>query len=299
MKKPAGFDYLLLIIKAIVFVAACYFLFQVMSDNMAAIKTYEIKNLWLLIFAASISIVIYIILMMLLVLGWQRFLTSHSSQAIAYIYFKSQILKYLPGNIFHFAYRHTKTASLGFSHKELIQASLSETLGLVIAALLTSHLVLLWPEGVDWISHWLPVPIWLFILIEIIVVVILIYVLHLARVYAAYFCYLLYFFGMGLIAYGLIDSLGFEPQGYFLITAYFSISWLAGYLIPGAPGGTGVREAVFIMISAPQFPAGQALILVAIIRLVSIIAETVIYLIAKPLSQPYHHLAVSSDKTRP
>lgn len=65
-----------------------------------------------------------------------------------------------------------------------------------------------------------------------------------------------------------------------LISA-FSIAWLLGLVVPGAPGGIGVFEATAIaLLDQSQFPPATVLIVVALYRVVSILAEAIAALIA-------------------
>ena len=86
--------------------------------------------------------------------------------------------------------------------------------------------------------------------------------------------------GLGFIfAFMVLQSLSLSqiPE---LISA-FSIAWLLGLIIPGAPGGIGVFEATAIaLLDTSQFPSATVLITVALYRVVSILAEAVAGLIA-------------------
>jgi uncharacterized membrane protein YbhN (UPF0104 family) len=53
----------------------------------------------------------------------------------------------------------------------------------------------------------------------------------------------------------------------------FSLGWLLGLVIPGAPGGLGVFEATVLAVLTPQFPAAIVLGVVALYRLNSTLAE--------------------------
>lgn len=53
----------------------------------------------------------------------------------------------------------------------------------------------------------------------------------------------------------------------------FSLAWLTGLVVPGAPGGLGVFEATAIALLNTQFPTGVILSAVALYRLVSTLAE--------------------------
>jgi hypothetical protein len=66
------------------------------------------------------------------------------------------------------------------------------------------------------------------------------------------------------------------PQQIPSLISAFSIAWLLGLIIPGAPGGMGVFEASAIaLLPSSQFPPGIILIVVAFYRLISIVAEVI------------------------
>ncbi|MBM0741039.1 flippase-like domain-containing protein [Phormidium sp. CLA17] len=58
-----------------------------------------------------------------------------------------------------------------------------------------------------------------------------------------------------------------------LLLSGFSLSWLIGLLVPGAPGGIGVFEATAIALLSHDFQAGLLLGVVALYRLVSVTSE--------------------------
>jgi glycosyltransferase 2 family protein len=66
-------------------------------------------------------------------------------------------------------------------------------------------------------------------------------------------------------------DLGNLPQ----VLSGFSWAWLLGLVIPGAPGGIGVFEATAIALLQPIFAPGLLLGVVAIFRVVSLLAELV------------------------
>lgn len=60
-----------------------------------------------------------------------------------------------------------------------------------------------------------------------------------------------------------------------LLLGAFSFSWLLGFIIPGAPGGLGVFEATAIALLQSHFPPSLVISAVGLYRLISIFAETV------------------------
>ncbi|MBD2164078.1 flippase-like domain-containing protein [Calothrix membranacea FACHB-236] len=59
-----------------------------------------------------------------------------------------------------------------------------------------------------------------------------------------------------------------------LLLGAFSLAWLLGFVVPGAPGGLGVFEATAIALLQNHFPAAVVISAIALYRLISIIAET-------------------------
>jgi uncharacterized membrane protein YbhN (UPF0104 family) len=57
----------------------------------------------------------------------------------------------------------------------------------------------------------------------------------------------------------------------------FAIAWIAGYLVPGAPGGLGVREAMMVMVLSPVLGAGAAVGLSLTLRLTTTLGDAVAF----------------------
>lgn len=62
-----------------------------------------------------------------------------------------------------------------------------------------------------------------------------------------------------------------------LLLSRFSLAWCLGLVVPGAPGGLGIFEAAAVSLLQGQFPAGVVLGAVALYRLISTLAEAVGY----------------------
>ena len=59
-----------------------------------------------------------------------------------------------------------------------------------------------------------------------------------------------------------------------LLLGAFSLAWLLGLVVPGAPGGLGVFEATAIALLQQRFSPGLVISAIALYRLVSILAES-------------------------
>jgi uncharacterized membrane protein YbhN (UPF0104 family) len=58
-----------------------------------------------------------------------------------------------------------------------------------------------------------------------------------------------------------------------LLLVVFSLAWLLGFIVPGAPGGLGVFDATAIALLSPHFPTALVISAIAFYRLISIVAE--------------------------
>lgn len=58
-----------------------------------------------------------------------------------------------------------------------------------------------------------------------------------------------------------------------LLLGAFSLAWLLGMVIPGAPGGLGVFEVTVIALLQQRFSPALVISAIALYRLVSILAE--------------------------
>ncbi|MFB2834709.1 lysylphosphatidylglycerol synthase transmembrane domain-containing protein [Floridanema evergladense] len=65
------------------------------------------------------------------------------------------------------------------------------------------------------------------------------------------------------------------PHQIMILVSGFSLAWLAALVLPGAPGGVGVFEAAAMMILSKSFSPGVVLSVVAVFRVVTILAEAI------------------------
>ncbi|HIK46379.1 MAG TPA: UPF0104 family protein [Leptolyngbyaceae cyanobacterium M65_K2018_010] len=77
------------------------------------------------------------------------------------------------------------------------------------------------------------------------------------------------------LGFGLVVSAVSPLPGHLWpsVVSLFSLAWLAGLVVPGAPGGLGVFEAIAVTLLEGMLSAGVVLSAVALYRLVSTLAE--------------------------
>jgi len=72
---------------------------------------------------------------------------------------------------------------------------------------------------------------------------------------------------------------GVTGSSVFELTCLFAIAWLAGYLVPGAPGGLGVREAMMVLVLSPVLGAGAAVGLGVTLRVTTTVGDAGAFLL--------------------
>jgi glycosyltransferase 2 family protein len=217
------------------------------------------------------------------------------------IWGKANMAKYLPGNVLHFAGRQVIGARYGWPQGSIATASLLEVglqvvlpCGLaVLLLILFGRLAMLKESGNSlapllllvtavmglavagpWLRRWLPR--------RLLLPLANLKLPSLAAVLPPARWYLAFFVGMSLIVWWLYALVAgyIEFRQLPVLAAAFLISWVMGFIIPGAPGGIGVREGSFAAMGA-VFLNPDALVVVAVLmRLVTLVGEGLIFLLA-------------------
>lgn len=111
--------------------------------------------------------------------------------------------------------------------------------------------------------------------------------------------YLLFFgvmaFTLELVARPLGDFARTSPL---LLPATAALSWVAGYLVIGAPAGIGVREAVFLLLLKGYLPQDDTLLLVAGFRLATLGGDLLAFLVGLPFSARLRDRACERQPTK-
>ena len=78
---------------------------------------------------------------------------------------------------------------------------------------------------------------------------------------------------------------GAQSGHIFMLMVAFAWSWIAGYIVPGAPAGLGVREAVLLSALTPIYGASIAVGITLSLRVVTTLGDGMVFLIALLLSR--------------
>ena len=219
---------------------------------------------------------------------------------ILLIYLKTGIAKYLPSNLVHFATRHYLVTRFNFSHRVMLLANVFEiaflcmTAFVIVSAGVSLGLLTIPPKIYAVITSWrmallaaggliaAAAALWWFgparikeYLVELVRVRKLpIYFLLLVS-YSIYFAVtatiLAFIFGSMLGVSRIASNIPFVFVGY-------TLAWVTGYLVPGAPGGLGVREVVLLLVFSPRYGEATVIAAAVILRTITVIGDVITFL---------------------
>jgi hypothetical protein len=216
---------------------------------------------------------------------------------------KTQLLKYLPGNVAHHLGRFVVAKQHDLAGGPVALSMGYETLLTVLACAHVSALTFLWspPEKLAaWPLAQYRAP--MIIAITISVAVVMLAAPRLVQVLArlrngsaesvaaaarathpgwstALGCYVIYVVNFILVGAGLwlvASSLSMEPigvSGLALLTGAFASSWILGFLAPGAPAGLGVREGVLAAWLGSSLEPSVTVALIVILRVATTLGD--------------------------
>ncbi len=236
-----------------------------------------------------------------LALAWGRWISFFSSSKVnnadvITIYGKSSIGKYLPGNVMHYVERNLFATEYGLSQKKIAISSIMEIGGQVISAIIISLILL--PKSfvvkiIEILNGNYRNVIILIILIGLLICFIafifLIKKVNVKEVLSGYkvtdfimtfmlavigvsVALMLNAIGMALVWMSMKDSMP-DLDGLRVVVSSYSAAWVCGFVIPGAPGGIGVREAILTLLLEGMIDGPILVFLIIAHRIVTIIGD--------------------------
>lgn len=236
---------------------------------------------------------------------------SISTAQVFQIYIKTNIAKYLPGNVLHYVGRNILGSKLGWTHRQLALSTIIETgFSILIPSIILVLFFLLnlfqIPSSVDFkfsdSIYYLLLGSGFVIIISLIIGVYLynlkfdIFFKYKALVYGYYYeinnikfvillskyftiCFVSFFYNG--ILFFLISELLHINLGWsnlITVTSVLSIAGYSGILTPGVPGGIGVKESIAVSILATYgYAKGDLMILMIASRIIGIIGEVLAF----------------------
>lgn len=207
----------------------------------------------------------------------------------------TQIGKYLPGNVAHFVGR-AYLASKKIDNADIVFSLFVENVLLVAAGLILGLVYFLYIDMNKFVSlnSYL-----ILLLLSIPGFFIGFYVLNKLKqrfnlltinflsLIKILIIFMLMLTGGGFVIY-ILFYLTSEPGAVSLLLCIssFALSFLVGFMIPGAPGGIGVREYAFVLLLSPFTDKAIALQAILFFRLINVAGDLLLFSMAKGLLKP-------------
>ena len=176
------------------------------------------------------------------------------------IYARGVLMKYLPGGIFQYVSRHVGGAGAGIGHKPLARSAAVEiglhfvsSLSVAAACLLFAR----WPAASS------------------VALAVLVFgcLLTKRRLLTGLALQLAAFTAFAAAA-GIVGVAILPPEaGLPHFAGLFLLAWLAGFVVPVAPGGLGIREAALLALAGPGLPPADLIAAVLALRASSILGD--------------------------
>ncbi|MGY1425763.1 hypothetical protein [Lysobacter sp. A289] len=240
----------------------------------------------------------------ILALAWARMLRSaipagRSIRPLVTSYLIGQFAKYLPGNVLQYAARHGLGITAGASHPRLVAAAFAEIYLLVCCGAAVAM-----GAGMPAISsmapEWPVLPMWLGLLPLVAGFSVSVPAKLLpsqrwlpelptstvAIAMGGYLGFFVIFGGLYWLCLAWSTQVAIMA-GPAIGTA--AVAWLAGFVIPGAPAGAGLREAALSLGMGPSLPAAGVSAAIVLFRLISLSGDFVAFITGWLLTRRGRH----------
>lgn len=284
---------------ALVLISLLFLFYMLWKRGKEIVSLIHTPGSYIIIVAGAI---LYVVISILLPFAWWTALSKFENRCPTFltcywIYNKTQIAKYLPGNVMHFVGRQMLADK--FKQSSVLIASAVEVLGLVLAALTIALLGVSFQANISIVQHHF----WsLFGLAAIVLLVITSFIFlqnstWISKRVQKYFAvtskafiklfvtvcivYLGYIIGIGVV-FGCLSALLLEIKPDRMIWGTliwgYSFSWLIGFIVPGAPGGVGIREMGLTAILSTVTSSSEALAIALFFRIITVVGDLLSFL---------------------
>lgn len=225
-----------------------------------------------------------------------------SNGSVFAVYAESNMAKYLPGNVGHYAARQMFASQLGLRQAHIAIASVLEV-GYSSCAMLALSLLFSADAVLGLLRGWFNgrTLAWIGVFAAVLFIALLAagyvlrgnqYVAEIIKLAAeprfwitmagSFLLFVASTFVISAVFVLIICqyvAVGFEEA--FLLAGGCTASYLIGFITPGVPGGMGVREAAMLLLLAPFFPEDKILLAAVIQRMTMIIGDVIVFPISR------------------
>ena len=218
---------------------------------------------------------------------WHILLANNTNLRIKYLdsfaYFvKTEVGKYLPGNVFHFVGRQLIASRLGISQKVMFKITFSLSVLLVIGTFFAGTMFgLLSTKPFSYIMLLIYAGLIGSVLYNCIF---LKNIKRFTKIKINFFATLSLGINglmMGIVIFTQLPE--FHLKMFFEVACLYVVSWFLGFIVPGASGGLGVREGAFLMLAKLNgtfIPESVIIFSVVTLRIFNIVTDIAAFLLS-------------------
>ena len=268
----------------------------------------ELEWNWKMFAALGISTLIYSSIMLIGGYGWYLLLRSVKEPvglAVTLVIFSlAQFAKYIPGNVGHHIGRVALAKAYGLNIARVILTMSIEAGWLIVSSAVVA-LISIFVAGQSLLTF-IPqaVSVWQIIGVAAAAVIIPLFGIMVIRrwlggssqkflgidavvvpgaltLILCSFLYILTFVIVGAIMDILALAVFNAGESHFLfLIGLFSVAWISGFIVPGAPAGLGIREAILVTGLTPVYGSGVAVSLSVALRVVTTLGDGLAFAVA-------------------
>jgi uncharacterized membrane protein YbhN (UPF0104 family) len=196
----------------------------------------------------------------------------------------AQIGKYLPGNVAHYVGRGALASKFGVPLKSTGLSTAIEFGSVLTAVMFVGSIgLLIDPRPIAWLPDFSTSGAAIVIAIVAGLVATSVWLFRkgtrLALLAGPTLCLTVSLVLSGMSIYALTRALGYAELPVAVAIGTFAIAWGAGFVVPGAPAGLGVREATLLALLSPMIGPGPAVALAILHRLITAAVDAVAALV--------------------
>lgn len=266
---------------------------------------YSILMSWKKIIGIGMLSIIYGMIILIYGWPWRNYIKIISKvkvnfKPVLYVIAKSNLMKYIPGNVFQYIGRNELAIKYNLKHRDVAMATIFDVITNLIAAailgilfyfegfckvilqyqtylsilccigiaILTILLVFIWVKNRTLVKQYV-VLFWDKNSIIKILLNLLFYMVNMLINALMYIATLFYILGISL-----------EMQQIYVIMGAYILAWIVGFVMPGAPGGIGIREAIMTLLIPKGVPAEKILLGLVVYRLINILGDAIGFSVA-------------------
>lgn len=202
----------------------------------------------------------------------------------------TQVGKYVPGNVVHFVGRHLWLMQTGIAHRALYLAFVLETF-ILVAASVAVGMIATWafpPElqGLIYVIRMVAPAASSLIVVSVIGLL----VVAAARIdvgktisqaLVGFGSAVLFFLVQGMVFFCICSEVSSGAD--LSAVGVAVVAWTAGFVVPGAPGGIGIREFIIFVLLGPTMPQAELLIAITLFRIITTAGDVSCYLVGRAL----------------